>query len=150
MGRIFLRIFIAFIIAVAISSLGVVGNSSVLQTLFTVLGIVFSISMSLLVSFNLTKVLNTEIRKDLRQRIANTRNTLLVDFIVSTLALVTALIWDSRYISYLLWGWCHINVYMVATAIISISLFFEIYNFRRLHALNTDIEDAVITEESRQ
>ena len=149
MGKIIIRILIAFILAIAISSLGVRGNTNVLQTLFTVLGIVFSISMSLLVSFNLSKVLNQDIRKELRQRIANTRNFLLVDFIVSTVTLVTALIWTDTQINYTLWHWCDINVYMSATVIVAISLFYEIYNFRHLHTLNTNIEDAVIQEEMR-
>lgn len=148
MGKIIIRILIAFILAIAISSLGVRGNTNVLQTLFTVLGIVFSISMSLLVSFNLSKVLNKDIRKELRQRIANTRNLLLVDFIVSTVTLVTALIWTDTQ-NYTLWHWCDINVYMSATVIVAISLFYEIYNFRHLHTLNTDIEEAVIQEEIR-
>ena len=149
MGKITIRVIIAFVVAVAMSSMGVVGNSSVLQTLFTVLGIVFSISMSLLVSFDLSKVLNAGIRTDIREKITDTRNKLLIDFIVSTLALVIALIWNTQHLTYTLWGWCEINVYMVATAIVSISLLFEIYNFRCLHTLNTDIEDAVIKEERR-
>lgn len=149
MDKMAIRVLIAFILAVVISSLGVTGNSSVLQTLFTVLGIVFSISMSLLVSFNLTKVLNAEIRKDIRRRIVNARNMLIIDFIVATLALVIALIWNTKNLTYTLWGWCDIDVYMVATTIVVMSLFFEVYNFRRLHTLNTDVEDAVIKEESR-
>lgn len=148
MGKIVLRLAVAVVVAVAISSFGVIGNSGVLQTLFTVLGIVFSISMSLLVSFNLSKVLNSEIRKDLRHRIEFTRNMLLLDFIVSTVALVGALIWDSNHLSYDLWSWGSINIPMMAIAIVSISLFYEIYNFRQLHTLSTDIEDEVIKEES--
>lgn len=56
-----LAIGVAILLAIA----GVNGNAIVLQTLFTVLGIVFSISMSLLVSFSLTKILNNKIRDSL-------------------------------------------------------------------------------------
>ena len=37
---------------------------------------------------------------------------------------------------------------MIATSIVGISFFYEIYNFRRLRTLNNDIEDAVIKEET--
>lgn len=149
MTKLIIRLLIGVALGITISTLGIVGNSGVLQTLFTVLGIVFSISMSLLVSFNLTKVLNKDIRKLLRQQISHTRNILLADFIVSTLSLVVALTWDSRQVTYSIGEWGKINVYMTSTVIVAISLLFEIYNFRKLHALNTDIEEEVIKEESR-
>ena len=86
-----LAIGVAILLAIA----GVNGNAIVLQTLFTVLGIVFSISMSLLVSFSLTKILNNKIRDSLRISILHTRNMLLLDFSMSTIVSVVALIWDS-------------------------------------------------------
>lgn len=58
MTKLILRIIVAVAIAIVLAIADVSGNAVVLQTLFTVLGIVFSISMSLLVSFSLSKVLN--------------------------------------------------------------------------------------------
>lgn len=49
MGDSIIRTTIAILVAVLLAIAGVKGNAAVLQTLFTVLGIVFSISMSLLV-----------------------------------------------------------------------------------------------------
>lgn len=57
MTKLILRIIVAVAIAIVLAIADVSGNAVVLQTLFTVLGIVFSISMSLLVSFSLSKVL---------------------------------------------------------------------------------------------
>ena len=74
MSRMIIRMALAIGVAILLAIAGVNGNAIVLQTLFTVLGIVFSISMSLLVSFSLTKILNNKIRDSLRISILHTRN----------------------------------------------------------------------------
>lgn len=147
MNRMVIRIAIATALALTLTSVGVNGNSAVLQTLFTVLGIVFSISMSLLVSFNLSKVLNKRLRKSLRNSISHTRNMLLYDFGLSTLISSVALIWDSQHTRYDLNGIIILDVMLLGVTLVATSLIYEIYNFRKLHRLHTDIEDAVIAEE---
>lgn len=142
-----LRIIVAVVIALLLAIIGVNGNVAVLQTLFTVLGIVFSISMSLLVSFSLSKILNKKLRNSLRWAIEHTRNQLLLDFGLSTLVLVMALIWDEKHMRYDISSWCIIDIMLIAVTLEATSLIFEIFNFRRLHKLHTDIEDAVIEEE---
>lgn len=143
-----LRITLAIALAFLLAFVGVKGNAAVLQTLFTVLGIVFSISMSLLVSFSLSKILNETIRRNLRYAIEHTRNMLLFDFGLSTFVLVTALIWNENQLNYPLGRGWNIDIMLVAVALIAASLIYEIYNFRKLHRLHTEIEDAVIKEET--
>lgn len=150
MKKLLLRILLAVVIANLLSIASVKGNAVVLQTLFTVLGIVFSISMSLIVSFNLSKVLNQRIRKSLRASIIHTRNMLLWDFCISTLFLFTALIWDQNRFRYEITKLCIIDIMLIAISVVMISLIYEIYNFKRLHELNWDIEDEVISEEIRK
>lgn len=149
MIKLLIRIIISIIIAVTLASIGVNGNSTVLQTLFTVLGIVFSISMSLLVSFSLSKVLNKEVRKELRFDIEHSRNMLLFDFSISIIVLVVALIWNERYLRYT-FGKVAIDIILIAIVLIGVSLIYEVYNFRKLHKLNTDIEDAIMNEEVKK
>lgn len=145
MTKLILRIIVAVAIAIVLAIADVSGNAVVLQTLFTVLGIVFSISMSLLVSFSLSKVLNKKMRTALRSSIAHVRNMLLLDFGVATFALVVALIWNVEHLRYIFWDWVVIDIMLIAVA--GLSLIYEIYNFRKLHKLHTDIEDAIIAEE---
>lgn len=140
-----LAIGVAILLAIA----GVNGNAIVLQTLFTVLGIVFSISMSLLVSFSLTKILNNKIRDSLRISILHTRNMLLLDFSMSTIVSVVALIWDSKLLRYTFKG-IVLDIMLIGVMLIATSLIYEIYNFRKLHNLHTDIEDAIIAEEIKK
>lgn len=140
-----LAIGVAILLAIA----GVNGNATVLQTLFTVLGIVFSISMSLLVSFSLTKILNKKIRDSLRISISHTRNMLLLDFSMSTIVSVVALIWDSKLLRYTFKG-IILDIMLIGVMLIATSLIYEIYNFRKLHKLHTDIEDTIIAEETKK
>lgn len=141
------RIAVAILIALALGIVGVQGNAVVLQTLFTVLGIVFSISMSLLVSFSLSKILNNKLRVSIRNAITNNRHLLLFDFGLSTIALVIALVWDEDYLN-ITYRWMVFDIMLMALSIVASSLIFEIFNFRRLHKLHMDIEDAIIAEES--
>jgi len=117
------------------------------QTLFTVLGIVFSIAMSLLVSFRLSEILNKGIRLNLRASISKTRNCLLLDFCISALILVVSLLWDNSCLVYEI-SWLRIDIMLFAVCAIAMSLLYEIYNFRRIHNLHTDIEDAIIKEKT--
>ena len=142
-----IRIALAIGVAILLAIAGVNGNAIVLQTLFTVLGIVFSISMSLLVSFSLTKILNKKIRDSLRISISHTRNMLLLDFSMSTIVSVVALIWDSKLLRYTFKG-IILDIMLIGVMLIATSLIYEIYNFRKLHKLHTDIEDAIIAEET--
>lgn len=147
MIRLMLRIFIAILVALLLAIAGVSGNAAVLQTLFTVLGIVFSISMSLLVSFSLSKIANKKMRMALRAAITTTRNKLLLDFGIATLSLVITLIWNENYLR-ITYNRLTIDIMLIGGALVAASLIYEIYNFRKLHKLHTDIEDAVIVEET--
>ena len=147
MVKLSIRLIIAVVVSLILAAIGVKGNSVVVQTLFTVLGIVFSIAMSLLVSFGLSKILNKGIRLKLRESISKTRNCLLLDFSVSTLILVVSLLWNASCLVYKI-GWLHIDIMLFAVCVIAMSLLYEIYNFRRIHNLHTDIEDAIVKEKT--
>ena len=149
MNKLFLRILTGVLLSMLLAGFGLSGNTVVLQALFTVLGIVFSISMSLLVSFNLSRVLNKPIRDSLRAAITHTRNMLLGDFAVSTFFMVAALIWKKDMVRYELAGWCVLDVMLMAVVLVALSLVYEMYNFRQLHKLHCDIEDAVIEEDRK-
>ena len=141
-----IRMVFAIIVACLLSRAGVNGNAIVLQTLFTVLGIVFSISMSVLISFSLTKILNKQIRTSLRASMVHTRNMLLGDFSVSTIVTIISLIWDKN-LRYAFLKYVVVDVMLIGIMLITFSLFYEIYTFRMLYKLHTDIEDAIIEEE---
>ncbi len=144
-----IRMALAIGVSILLAIVGVNGNEAVLQMLFTVLGIVFSISMSLLVSFSLTKILNKKIRINLRASISHTRNMLLLDFGLSTIVSVVALIWNEDVLRYTFNG-IVLDIMLMAVMFVATSLLYEIYNFSKLHKLHMDIEDAVIVEEANK
>lgn len=147
--KLLIRIIISIIIAVSLASIGVSGNSTVLRTLFTVLCIIFSISVSFLVSFSLSKVLNKKVRKKLQSNIEHSRNMLLFDFSISIIVLFIALRCNERYLRYT-FGKVTIDIILIAIVLIGFSLIYEAYNFRKLHKLNTDIENAIMDEEVKK
>ncbi len=122
-------------------------NEGLIQALFTVLGIVFSIAMGLLVSFNLSAVLNDDFRKDIRSSIESTRNWLLIDFAISTLAFSIGVIYSS---SQFFITTVSIRLQIICIALIIISLVYEIYNFRLINNLRIDIEERLIKEENKR
>mgnify|MGYP000898013716 FL=1 len=146
--KILIRTILSMAFSIFLADAGVRGNAEVLKTLFTVLGISFSISMSLLLSFDLSKILNSPVRKSIRREITHTRTMLLIDFVLSTLFLVVALLWNPDCIRYEICSWLVIDIELITLLCIGFSLFYEIYNFSCIHKLHGDIEDAVIAEES--
>lgn len=76
----------------------------------------------------------------------HTRNMLLVDFSVSTIVAIISLIWDKT-VRYTILNYIVIDVMLIGILFITFSLFYEMYTFRMLYKLHTDIEDAIIEEE---
>ena len=147
MIKLSIRLIIAVVVSLLLTAIGVRGNSVVVQTLFTVLGIVFSIAMSLLVSFRLSEILNNGVRLNLRASINKTRNCLLLDFCISSVILVLSLLWNGSHLVYEI-CWLRIDIMLFGVCVIAMSLLYEIYNFRRIHKLHTDIEDAIVKEKT--
>ena len=147
MIKLTIRLFIATMFSLLLAAIGVKGNAVVVQTLFTVLGIVFSIAMSLLVSLGLSEILNKGIRVKLRTSISRTRNCLLMDFFASAVILVVSLLWDSSDLVYEV-SLFRIDIMLLAVCVIALSLLYEIYNFRKIHNLHIDIEDAIVKEKT--
>jgi hypothetical protein len=146
MYSLLLRIVLAVGISLGASACGLNGDVNVLQTLFTVLGIVFSISMSLLVSFDLSKVLNTNARMRLRSSIEHTRICLMRDFAVSAVIFGVGVFMQS--IAIVVYKRISLCVVLTAICIIAMSLLYEVYNFSQIHRLRVDLEETIIKEET--
>lgn len=60
-------------------------KEGLISTLYNVSGIMFSIGLGLIVSFNLSGIRNREYIKEIRKNIANIRDIFISYFIISTL-----------------------------------------------------------------
>ena len=141
-----LRILIVLILTVILSYFGIMGSTNAVQALFTVLGISFSISMSLIISFDLSQVLNDKYRKPIRSAITNTRNGLILDFAFSTFILLLASIQVVSDFELKIKGCSVFYFQTFAICVIVFSIFYEAYNFTQIHNLQNDITDAIIRE----
>lgn len=149
MKGLIIRLAIALCLGIILSYyLPVKINDGLIQALFTVLGIVFSIAMGLLVSFNLTAVLNDEFRKSIRRSIGSTKNWLLADFAISTIVFSIGLIYSD--ITWNIRGYFVIRCNILCISIILLSLIYEIFNFRLINKLRIDIEERLIKEKNRK
>lgn len=139
--KLLIRTIISIIIAILLSYIGVSGNLTILQILFIILVFVFTLSKSLLISFNLSKVLNERIRKTLQSNIEHSRNMLFDDFLTSFVVVIVATICDERYLHRTF------DIMLMVIIVIIVSLIYQAYNFYKLHKLKTDIENAIAVEE---
>ena len=86
-----MKIVIVFIVSAVISILfptfisNVVINETVISTLFTIVGIIFSVGMSLIISVSTSGVKNREARKVFRDQLSNIRFHFIAVFIIETL-----------------------------------------------------------------
>lgn len=143
------RLLLAICISILLSSLGLSFSSGLLQSIFTVLGIAFSIAMSLLISIDLSKIFNRSTKKNIKQSIRKTRNHMICDFCISTLALFLA---STENLSSKLFniGFNFIlRVDTCAVCIVCVSFIYEIYNFTLIQKLNEEIADRIMDEEIR-
>jgi len=146
MWRLVIRILLAAIAAVVLSSLGIRGSDIVLQSLFTVIGISFSIAMSVLISFDLSKVRNFKARRNLREKCRDILHEMTSDFVVTSLFFVLGLYCGEEAsvgVSIL-----RINMSVCAIWVLLVSLFYELYNFNRIQKFKGDLADRIMEEET--
>lgn len=146
--KLIIRILLALIISVGLSTIGVRGNANILQTLFTILGIVFSIVMSLLVTFDLSEILNTKTRKRIRVSIASTMKNFVLDFAVTDLFFIVVSVAFSKTPPIAIKR-LTIDAQLTGMLIAIISLGYEVYNFWKIHKLKVDIEEQVLSEKQK-
>ena len=146
--KLIIRILLALIISVGLSTIGVRGNANILQTLFTILGIVFSIVMSLLVTFDLSEILNTKNRKRIRVSIASTMKNFVLDFAVTALFFIVVSVAFSKTPPIAIKR-LTIDAQLTGMLITIISLVYEVYNFWKIHKLKVDIEEQVLSEKQK-
>jgi len=144
MMRLFKRLIIAGILSLILSNINVKVDRDINQTLLAVLGIIFSISMSLLVSFNLSQVLNKKIRIKIRNSINHTTKMLIADFLISTIFFVLTAIPNNTIIQ--TGTFMKFDCQVFGMCVITISILYEVYNFKEIHNLNVEIEEKIIEE----
>ena len=118
-------------------------KEGLISTLYNVSGIMFSIGLGLIVSFNLSGIRNREYIKEIRKNIANIRDVFISYFVVSTLIYIGII--DFRYKSF----YIKIDCSIFACILLLFSIIYFTINFLSIQKLNDEIFDR-ITEEQEQ
>ncbi len=116
---------------------------SVVSTLYTVVGIMFSVGIGLIVSFNLQGVRNVKFIRTVRGGLNKVRNWYIALFAISTVLFVfyeyfrpvsTVAFWDIHF---------SFNLSALTSGILLYSIFYFIINFLSIQKLSYDVFDEV-------
>ncbi|GAA5102706.1 hypothetical protein [Wohlfahrtiimonas larvae] len=126
-----------------------------LSTIFTINGIMFSIGLGLISSFNLQGIKNKSYLRDIRSNIANVRNSFIWLFVLSSISFILTNIFKNLITVYSLnieFTNIHIveidfNVSVCSLLLMSYSIAYFIYNFIEIQNLNNSIVDRLLEEE---
>lgn len=143
---------IVIIICIVLSLIPLSVSSGTLNILYGLVGVLFSVGMSLLITFNVSQVTNMDLRKSLRNEVRKVRNNFLRIFVLSTAFYVlfsmlgeefSTVVWDD-YKGFNIASTWSVSVFsMLVYAIIAL-----VCNYVQVQTLYEDIEDR-ISEESR-
>ena len=145
------RIIIAAIVSIVLSLIPLQPTEITLNILYGLIGVLFSVAMSLIIAFDGTKIKNSALKGSIRSSIHETRNNFLVIFAASSMFFVVySLLPDC--IQQIVWleiGSC--KFYSTWSVSVLVFLLYSIiallYNYIDLQQLYEDIEDK-LTEEN--
>lgn len=121
---------------------GVNVDVGVLNTLYTVSGIIFSVGMSIAISAKTDQVTKESKRNAIRGSYKTVRNSFMLLFGISTLLFIAAQAYAiTNYPAAL---------DLLCVVFILVSIVYYIYNFVKLHKLGEDIEDQILKETKRE
>ena len=114
-------------------------NETVLQNLYTILGIMFSIGLSLAITFNLSGVKNKIIKNRIRENINNVRNNFIIFFGIISLCYISYDMY--KQMKFCIKDWCLMKFSHMVILLMIYTISYYIYNFLQLQKLNIKIED---------
>lgn len=146
------RIIIVAFICIVLSLIPLHPTEITLNILYGLIGVLFSVAMSLIIAFDGSKIKNSELKKDIRHSIHETRNNFLIIFAASSMFFVAySLLPDS--IQHVTWlEICSFKLYSTWAVSVLCFLLYTIivliYNYIDLQQLYEDIEDKLTDEKN--
>ena len=147
------RIIIAALVCVVLSLIPLQPTEITLNILYGLIGVLFSVAMSLIIAFDGSKIKNSELKKGIRDSIHDTRNNFLIIFAACSIFFVVySLLPDSMQQvtwmekdSFKLYSTWSVSVlcFLLHTIIVLI------YNYIDLQQLYEDIEDELAKDTNK-
>lgn len=116
-------------------------GKDVSNTLFTIVGIMFSIGMSLAVTSNTSVVVNKSVRKSIREEIDRIRDLFISCFAVVACIYVLNIIFANWTLNVYGYKIFNLSIFQLIIQLYSIAYF--VVNFKSLQNLNNQIGDAI-------
>ncbi len=122
-------------------------DTFLLSTLYTVCGIMFSIGLGLIVTFNMNGVKNKSYIKKIRKNLKSVRDSFLIYFVISTTCLVLGQYMNGVDVTFKVKEMVIIiSPVMLFFSLIVYSIIFFIINFLEVQRLSQDIFDKINQE----
>lgn len=122
-------------------------DTFLLSTLYTVCGIMFSIGLGLIVTFNMNGVKNKNYINKIRKNLTSVRDSFLIYFVISTTCLVLGQYLNDVDVKFEVKGTAiTISPVMLFFSLIIYSIIFFIINFLEVQKLSQDIFDKINQE----
>jgi len=150
------KIFFAILVSIILSVVPITVPKPVLITLYGVVGIFFSVGMSLVISFNAGNIQNTDYRNEIRGGMHQIRQNFILIFTICSIlytayfvlgdkqeAITTSIQITKTYTCELCWS-------LSLLAFLAYSVFAILSNYIDIQSLYEDIEDRIIQENKRQ
>jgi hypothetical protein len=118
-----------------------IGNVAI-STLYTVSGIMFSIGMSIIVTFNITGVKNKDFKEDLREQIHIIEKKFIVCFIIVSILYLFSNILDKHASIHICSNYSFNYSHLMACVVVY-SIIYFIYNFLSIEHLSMEIKDRI-------
>ncbi len=116
-------------------------GKDVSNTLFTIVGIMFSIGMSIAVTSNTSVVVNKNIRKSIREEINHIRDLFINCFAVVAIIYVLNIIFENWTLKVYEYKIFNLGIFQLIIQLYSIAYF--VVNFKSLQNLNNQIGDSI-------
>ena len=147
MLSLFCRYLTALIMSVVISSLfDIECKDQVIQTLFTVIGIAYSIAISNIIGFKTDDIVNVKYRNIIKNKIKSMKNMNTIDFSLSILVFISSFLFTSFKFSLY---FVRFNMSMFVLLSLLFSLLYIVYSFACLQQLSEDVSDRLYKEKNK-
>ena len=148
--RLVVQLMIAVILALLLSSgTSIPGSSSVTGALYTVVGVAFSLSISMAISIDLKEVREPRYRSKLKKDIRTLLDSLVCDFSVASFALLASI--TNKSFTITLSGISlSLSISLLSSIIIALSLVYNLRNIYAIYKFKADLEERIIREEERR
>lgn len=147
MLSLFCRYLTALIMSVVISSLfDIECKDQVIQTLFTVIGIAYSIAISNIIGFKTDDIVNVKYRNIIKNKIKSMKNMNTIDFSLSILVFISSFLFTNFKSSLY---FVRFNISMFVLLSLLFSLLYIVCSFAGLQQLSEDVSDRLYKEKNK-